>query len=154
MIASNAGRYDSPWDHTPGGVLTGKGETHRFPAPVHLRLDRVREERAFAQQALAASNRRTARRIGAAAVAVIVLLAGLGAVFVTGMGSGTGAFTQLWALEAAVLLAVVAFVALLRRNTAAHEQLTARARLYDRRLTELHEQWQQERAHRRAPQAA
>jgi len=153
-MTSNAGCYDSPWDYNPGGVLTAKGETHRFPAPVHLRIDRVREERAYAQQALAASNRRTARRIGAAAVAVILLLAGLGGVYVTGIGSGTEAFTQLWALEAAVLVAVVAFVALLRRSGAAHEQLAARARLYDRRLTELHQQWQQERAHRRTPQHA
>jgi hypothetical protein len=152
MIDSNAGRYDSPWDYTPGGLFTAKGETHRFPAPVHLRIDRVREERAYAQQALAASNRRTARRIGAGAAAVLVLLIGLGVVYLAGIDSGTGTFIQLWALEAAVVVAVVAFVALLRRNGAAHEQLAARARLYDQRLAELHHQWQRERAHRATPQ--
>ena len=152
MTNSNAGRYDSPWDYHPGGFLTGKRETHRFPAPVHLRIDRVREERAYAHEALAASHRRTARRIGAAAVAVLVLLAGLGVVYLTGIGSAPSAFTQLWALEAAVVLAVIAFVWLLRRNGAAHDQLTARARLYDTRLAELHQQAQRERAHRGTPQ--
>jgi hypothetical protein len=152
MNASNAGRYDSPWDYTPGGLFTAKGETHRFPAPVHLRIDRVREERAYAQQALAASHRRTARRIGAGAVAVLVLLTGLGVVYLTGIGSGSGTFLQLWALEAAVLLAVVAFVWVLRRNGAAHDRLVARARLYDVRLTELHQQVQRQRAHRGTPQ--
>ena len=146
MIASNAGRYDSPWDYTPGGLFTGKSETHRFPAPVHLRIDRVREERAYVQHALAASNRRTARRVGAGAVAVIVLLLGLGAVYLAGIGSGSDDFMLMWALEGTVLAAVVVFVWLLRRNSAAHEQLAARARLYDARLTELHQQMQQARA--------
>ncbi|HET8989003.1 MAG TPA: hypothetical protein VFN43_10865 [Humibacillus sp.] len=152
MTDSNAGRYDSPWDYTPGGLFTAKGETHRFPAPVHLRLDRVREERAYAQQALAASNRRTARRIGAGAVAVLALLIGLGAVYLTGIGSASGTFMQLWALEGAVVLAVVVFVCVLRGSSAAHDRLAARARLYDTRLAELHQQWQQERAHRGTPQ--
>ena len=146
MISSNAGRYDSPWDYSPGGLFTANGETHRFPAAVHLRIDRVREERAYAQQALAASHRRSARRIGAAAVAVLVLLVGLGAVYLVGIGSASDGFMLLWALEGAVLLAVVAFVWLLRRNSAAHDQLATRARLYDARLTELHQQMQQARA--------
>ena len=148
MTDSNAGRYDSPWDYTPGGLFTAKGETHRFPAPVHLRIDRVREERAYAQQALAALGRRTGRRIGAAAVAVLVLLAGLAAVYLVGIDSHSGTFTQLWALEAAVVLAVVAFVWVLGRGSAAHSRLAARARLYEVRLTELHEQAQRERAQR------
>ena len=118
MTDSNAGRYDSPWDHTPGGLFTAKGETHRFPAPVHLRIDRVREERAYVQEALATSDRRTARRIGAGAVAVLVLLIGLGVVYLTGIGSASDDFMHLWALEAAVALAVIAFVWLLRRNSA------------------------------------
>ena len=154
MTSSNAGRYECPWDYTPGGFLTGKGETHRFPAPVHLRIDRVREERAYAAEALAASHRRSARRIGAAAVAVIVLLVGLGAVYLTGIGSGTSTFAQLAALEAAVMLGVIAFVALLRRNGHAHDELSARARLYDVRLAELHQQAQLARARRAAPQHA
>jgi hypothetical protein len=151
MISSNAGRFDSPWDYTPGGLFTARGETHRFPAAVHLRIDRVREERAYAQQALAASHRRTTRRIGAAAVAVLVLLVGLGAVYLVGIGSASDGFMLLWALEGAVLLAVVAFVWLLHRNSAAHDQLAARARLYDARLTELHQQMQQARAFRSTP---
>lgn len=151
MIHSNAGRYDSPWDYTPGGLFTAKGETHRFPAPVHLRIDRVREERAYAQQALAASNRRTARRIGAGAVAVLVLLVSLGAVYLAGIGSASDGFMLLWALEGTVLLAVAVFVWLLRRNGADHDRLAARARLYDARLTELHQQMQQARALRSTP---
>ena len=83
---------------------------------------------------------------------MLVLLTGLGVVYLTGIDSGTGTFTQLWALEAAVVIAVVAFVALLRHNGAAHEQLASRARLYDQRLAELHHQWQVERAHRATPQ--
>jgi hypothetical protein len=154
MIDSNAGRYDAPWDYTPGGLFRAKGETHRFPAPVHLRIDRVREERAYAQRELAASNRRTARRIGGVAVAVLVLLTGLGAVYLTGINSGAGTFTQLWALEGAVVLAVVAFVGVLRRSSTSHSRLVARARLYDVRLTELHQQVQRERAHRGTAQPA
>ena len=151
MIDSNAGRYDSPWDYTPAGLFAAKGQTHRFPAPVHLRIDRVREERAYVQQALATSNRRTARRVGAGAIAVIVLLIGLGAVYLAGIGSASDDFMLMWALEGAVLLAVVVFLWVLRRNSAAHDQLAARARLYDARLTELHQQMQQERALRRTP---
>ena len=149
MTDSNAGRYDSPWDYTPGGLFTAKGETHRFPAPVHLRIDRVREERAYAQQALATSHRRSARRIGAGAVAVVVLLVGLGVVYLAGIGSASSDSMQLWSLEGAVALAVVAFVGLLRRNSAAHDRLAARARLYDARLAELHQQAQAARALRR-----
>ena len=52
-------------------------------------------------------------------------------------------------LRLAVALAVVAFVWLLRRNSAAHDRLAARARLYDARLTELHQQAQAARALRR-----
>ncbi|GAA2158324.1 hypothetical protein FHX52_2433 [Humibacillus xanthopallidus] len=152
MIDSFAGRYDCPWDYTPGGLFRAKGETHRFPAPVHLRIDRVREERAFAQQALAASGRRTTRHVGAVAVAVLVLLAGLGVVYLTGIDSGVGSFTQLWALEAAVVVAVVAFVWVLRRSSTSHTRLAARAHLYEVRLTELHQQAQRERAHRGTPQ--
>ena len=151
MFTSNAGRYDSPWDYTPGGFFTAKGETHRFPAPVHLRIDRVREERAYIQEALAASNRRTARRIGAGAVAVVVLLVGLGAVYLAGIGSASDGFMLLWALEGTVLMAVAVFVWLLRRNGADHDRLAARARLYDARLTELHQQMQQARALRSTP---
>ena len=151
MTDSNAGRYDSPWDYTPGGVFTAKRETHRFPAPVHLRIDRVREERAYIQQALATLNRRTARRIGAGAVAVVVLLVGLGVVYLTGIASGSDELARLWALEGAVALAVVAFVGVLRRTSAAHDRLAARARLYDARLTELHQQAQAARAHRHTP---
>ena len=150
MTDSNAGRYDSPWDYTSGGVFTAKRETHRFPAPVHLRIDRVREERAYIQQALATLNRRTARRIGAGAVAVVVLLVGLGVVYLTGIASGSDELAHLWALEGAVALAVVAFVGVLRRTSAAHDRLAARARLYDARLTELHQQAQAARAHRHA----
>jgi hypothetical protein len=151
MITSNAGRYDAPWDYTPGGRFAAKAETHRFPAAVHLRIERVREERAYVQQALAASNRRTARRVGAGAIAVIVLLVGLGAVYLAGIGSASDEFVLLWALEGAVLLAVVVFLWVLRRHSAAHDQLVARARLYDARLTELHQQMQHARSLRSTP---
>ena len=141
---SNAGRYDAPWDYTPrAGLLSPKLETHRFPAPIYLRADRVREERAFAQEALLASGRKTSRRIGAAAGAVLVLLAALGTIYLTGIGSSSStSIGQIVAIETAVVVAVIAFVWLLRRDGTVHDELAQRARLYDVRLAELQHQAQ------------
>ncbi|EWT03379.1 hypothetical protein N865_19305 [Intrasporangium oryzae NRRL B-24470] len=150
---SNAGRYDAPWDYTKRtGLLAPRAETHRFPAPIYLRADRVREERTVAQQALAASDRTSSRRIGAAAGAVLVLLIGLAALYLTGLGSDSSPIGQIVTLEAAVVVAVLAFVGLLRRRSVAHEQLEARARLYDVRLAELQREAQRMSAQRPSPQ--
>lgn len=153
--STNAGRYDAPWDYTRRtGLLSARAETHRFPAPIYLRTDRAREERAFAQQALAASDRTSSRRIGAAAGAVLVLLLGLAAVYLTGLGADSSSIGQIVTLEASVAAAVLAFVGLLRTRSAAHEQLEVRARLYDVRLAELQREAQRASAHRLSTQQA
>lgn len=147
-VGSNAGRYDAPWDFTrPARPGSRKRVAHRFPAAVHLRPPRVREERALAVQALAVLDEAASSRIGIA----VGFLAGLavtgGTLAVTGGLRTSLSWWLVAGLGILVVLVLGGLVSLLRRHAVLHEQLSQRALLYELRLAELDEQ-------RRAAQAS
>lgn len=138
---SNAGRYDVPWDFTrPSSPLSRRRTAHRFPAAIHLRPARAREERALALQALRVIDEGASSRIGIA----VGFLAGLGvaggALFATGNIRLPLSWWLLGGIGAVLVLALGGLVGLLRQHGLAHEQLSQRALLYELRLAELGEQ--------------
>jgi hypothetical protein len=140
---SNAGLYDAPWDFTrPAKPLSRKRAAHRFPAAIHLRPARAREERALALQALRVIDEGASSRIGI----TVGFLAGIGvtagALFATGSIRTPLPWWLMAAVGGAIVLALGALIGMLRQHSLAHEQLSQRALLYELRLAELEEQRQ------------
>jgi hypothetical protein len=140
---SNAGRYDAPWDFTrPAQPLSRQRAAHRFPAAIHLRPARAREERALALQALKVIDEGASSRIGICVGLFAGVAATAGALAATGSLSASLPWWLLAAAGAVVVLVLGALVGLLRQHALAHEQLSQRALLYELRLAELEEQRQ------------
>lgn len=140
---SNAGRYDAPWDFSrPAKPLSRKRAAHRFPAAIHLRPARAREERALALQALQVIDEGASSRIGIAVGFFAGVAATAGALVATSSIRGPLPWWLLAAAGGAILLVLAALVGLLRQHSLAHEQLSQRALLYELRLAELDEQRQ------------
>jgi hypothetical protein len=140
-LESSAGRYDAPWDFTrPVKPLSRKRVAHRFPAAVHLRPARAREERALAMQALQVIDEGASSRIGIAVGFFAGIAATAGALVITGSIRTPLPWWLLVVAGGVVVLALAALVGLLRQHSVAHEQLSQRVLLYELRLAELEEQ--------------
>lgn len=127
---------DAPSDFRCPAVDHSRG-THRFPAATYLCRQVAREERAIAQQALEAVDRRASRRIGALALACTALFAALLVLLGTGQAESGRGVVVLAVLAAAMVLAVIALVVVLRGQEREHDVLAERVRMYDARLREL-----------------
>jgi hypothetical protein len=140
---SNAGLYDAPWDFTrPAKPLSRRRLAHRFPAAVHLRPARAREERALALQALRVVDEGASSRIGIAIGFFAGIAVTAGALAATG---NLGTPLPWWlsaAAGGAIVVVLAALIGLLRQHSHAHEQLSQRVLLYELRLAELDEQRQ------------
>ncbi|MGN6751084.1 MAG: hypothetical protein ACTHJJ_00855 [Intrasporangium sp.] len=138
---SNAGLYDAPWDFTrPAKPLSRKRAAHRFPAAIHLRPARAREERALALQALQVIDEGASSRIGIAVGFLTGIGVTAGALFATDSIRTPLPWWLMAAVGGALVLALGALIGMLRQHSLAHEQLSQRALLYELRLAELEEQ--------------
>ncbi|MGW5241273.1 hypothetical protein ACWEOW_20240 [Monashia sp. NPDC004114] len=131
---------ESPWDHTMRPRPLSRKATHRFPAATYLHRTAAREERAYAKGALDATGRSTGRRVGGLFVVVIGAFAGLLILVATGRTTTPIQVMTMWALGAAMTVAVVRLVVLLRRHEHESERLADRVRAYESRLLELRAQ--------------
>ena len=127
---------DAPTDYRP--LIRGRrGGTHRFPAATYLCRSVAREERALAQEALAASDRSASRRSGGLGGAVALLFAAILFLLATGRGDTRSGVVVLVVLGALTVAAIVALVVVLRSQEREHDLLAERVRMYDARLLEL-----------------
>lgn len=127
---------DVPSDYRPH-VRGRRGEPHRFPAATYLCRSVAREERAVAQEALAAVDRTASRRIGGLGAVVALLFAAALVVLATGRAETPSGVVTLAALGGLAVVTIVGLVAVLRRHEREHDILAERVRMYDARLLEL-----------------
>ncbi|WP_323095794.1 hypothetical protein [Intrasporangium sp. YIM S08009] len=129
---------DTPSDHRPFVGRPDPGvRTHRFPAATYLCREVARDERAFALAELAASGRRTSRRVGALCVVVGAAFVAMLVLLSTGRASDTLGVALLVGIGAVMVIAIVGLVAVLRRHEREYDRLADRVRRYEARLLEL-----------------
>ncbi|GAA2745244.1 hypothetical protein GCM10009868_25960 [Terrabacter aerolatus] len=114
-----------------------RGDTHRFPAATYLCLSVAREERAIAQESLAAVDRSASRRVGGLGGVVALLFAAALVVLATGRAETRSGVLTLTVLGALTVVTIVALVGVLRSHEREHDALAERVRMYDARLLEL-----------------
>ena len=128
---------DSPTDYRRRFGLGQGRRVHRFPAATYLDRGVARAERAVARESLEASDRTASRRVAALAGLVLLLLAGVVGLLLTGRGTGGTGLLVLSGLAGATVVVSVTLVAVLRGHDRERDLLTERVRMYEARLHEL-----------------